>query len=86
VSPRVRRFAQPPALLLIKDGRMLLHNCRRQFVSADELMAKLREKGIDKLAHVKRAYLESDGEISVIKNEPAASGDVDDSKRSRPAG
>jgi uncharacterized membrane protein YcaP (DUF421 family) len=86
VSPRVRRFAQPPALLLIKDGRMLLHNCRRQFVSADELMAKLRENGIEKVAQVKRAYLESDGEISVIKHEPAASGDVDDSKRSRPAG
>jgi uncharacterized membrane protein YcaP (DUF421 family) len=86
VSPRVRRFAQPPALLLIKDGRMLLHNCRRQFVSADELMGKLREKGIDKLAQVKRAYLETDGEISVIKRDPVAAGDVDDAKRGRPAG
>jgi len=86
VSPRVRRFVQPPALLLVKDGRMLLHNCRRQFVSADELMGKVREKGIDKLVQVKRAYLETDGEISVIKRDAVVAGDVDEAKRSRQAG
>jgi hypothetical protein len=45
VSPRVRRFAQPPALLLIKDGRMLLHNCRRQFVSAGRADGQAARKG-----------------------------------------
>lgn len=87
VSVRVRRFAQPPALLLVKEGRILAHNCRREFVSQDELMGKLREKGIDKLAQVKRAYLEPDGEISVIKRDSGgAGGEVDDAKRSRAAG
>ena len=87
VSARVRRFAQPPVVLLVKEGRIVASNCRREFVSRDELMGKLREKGIDKLAQVKRAYLEPDGEISVIKHNPGgAGGDVEDVVRSKAAG
>ena len=33
-------------------------------------MAKLREKGIENLADVKLACMESDGEISVIEENP----------------
>jgi len=33
----------------------------------DELNAKLREHGIEKIEDVKVAYLEGDGEISVIR-------------------
>ena len=36
-------------------------------ITLDELMAKLREQGVDKLEQVKAATMESDGEISVIK-------------------
>jgi uncharacterized membrane protein YcaP (DUF421 family) len=87
VSDRVRRFAEPPVVLLVKEGRVVASNCRREFVSRDELMGKLREKGVDKLAQVKRAYLEPDGEISVIKHDPrGAGGEVDDAERSKAAG
>ncbi len=34
----------------------------------DELNEKLREQGIEKMADVKAAYLEGDGQISVIRN------------------
>jgi uncharacterized membrane protein YcaP (DUF421 family) len=34
----------------------------------DELMGKLREKGVESLAEVRYARLESDGEISVTRN------------------
>jgi uncharacterized membrane protein YcaP (DUF421 family) len=77
-SKRVRRFAQPPALLLVNEGRILARNCRREYVSREELMGKLREKGIEALAEVRRAYLEPDGEISVIKR---GSGEADDAGR-----
>jgi len=87
VSTRVRRFAQPPVVLLVKEGRIVASNCRREFVSRDELMGKLRETGIDKLAQVKRAYLEPDGEISVIKHDPGgAGGEVENAERSKAAG
>ena len=42
-------------------------NMRREFLSPDELRSKLREKGVEDLTQVKRAVMESDGEISVIR-------------------
>ncbi|MEO8626563.1 MAG: YetF domain-containing protein [Betaproteobacteria bacterium] len=66
-SARFRRFAEPSVLLLIKNGEMQRRNLRREFISPDELMSQLREQGIDKLAQVKRCYMEPSGTISVIK-------------------
>jgi len=41
---------------------------RRELISLPELMAKLREAGVESVADVKLAVMESDGEISVIRN------------------
>ena len=41
----------------------------------DELNEKLREQGIERLADVKAAYLEGDGQISVIRNPDATDQD-----------
>jgi uncharacterized membrane protein YcaP (DUF421 family) len=62
-----RRFAEPTVLYLIRDGRMLKRNMRREFISEDELWAKLRHAEVTDLAQVKLATLEADGEISIIK-------------------
>ena len=64
----VRRFTTPGRLLLVRQGVAQRRNLRREFISMDELQEKLREQGIEKLADVKAAYLEGDGEISVIRN------------------
>jgi uncharacterized membrane protein YcaP (DUF421 family) len=63
----VRRFAEPPPLVLVRRGRILARNLRREFVTVPELMASLREHGIEKLADVKMARMEADGGISVIR-------------------
>ena len=63
----VRRFAEPDPLVLVRRGRMLEGNMRREYISTPELMAHLREQGIDKLADVKLARMEPDGRISVIR-------------------
>jgi len=63
----IRSFAKPPSLLLVRHGRILKHNMRREFISEDELWVKLREAGVESLESVKRAYVEADGQISVIK-------------------
>jgi uncharacterized membrane protein YcaP (DUF421 family) len=65
--PAFRRFAQPTALCLVRDGRMLRRNMRKEWITDDELWSKLREQGVESLQQVKEAYMESDGEISVIK-------------------
>lgn len=64
----VRRFSTPPRLTLVRHGIPQLRNMRREYVTMKELQEKLREEGIADLAAVEVAYLEGDGQISVIKN------------------
>ena len=66
----VRRFAEPSRLMLVEHGVPKLRHMRREFITMDELLAKLREQGIDEMKDVKAAYLEGDGQISVIRNSP----------------
>lgn len=72
-SPRLEKLFQPPPLLLIDRGRIQKRNLRVEFVSEDELRSKLREHGIAEFGDVEKAYMESDGEVSVIRREPSAS-------------
>lgn len=64
----VRRFASPERLTLVSRGVLRLRNMRREFITREELQEKLREQGIEDLCEVKVAYLEGDGQISVIRN------------------
>jgi uncharacterized membrane protein YcaP (DUF421 family) len=68
--PVVRRFAQPNRLTLIRAGVPQRRNMRRECITREELEEKLREQGIEKMTDVKVAYLEGDGQISVIRNSP----------------
>ncbi|MDQ2639831.1 MAG: DUF421 domain-containing protein [Pseudomonadota bacterium] len=78
--PAVNRFTTPRALLLVRHGRFLPENLRREHLTRDEVMSKLREQGIIHLRDVRHAYMESDGQISVMRYErqenppPAAGG------------
>ena len=56
-----------PPLLIIKNGAVIKDNLRKELLSTDELMSKLREKGLTDLSQVKEAYMESDGQISIIE-------------------
>ena len=64
--PRLRPLVRPRPLPLVKDGRMLRQNMRRELVTEDELMSQLRLHGCDDVSRVKEAYMEGDGRISVI--------------------
>lgn len=66
-SERVRRLLEPAPLRLVRDGKVLHRNLRKEFMSMDDLLSKLREKGARGPEEVEEAYMESDGEISVIK-------------------
>ena len=69
----VRQFASPGRLTLIQRGVPQRKNLRREYITMEELHEKLREQGIEKMADVKVAYLEGDGQISVIRNSPEPS-------------
>ena len=65
--PFLERFISPSAVLLVKDGKMLRRNMRRELISEQELMAQVRLQGAQDLSEVYEARMEGTGEISVIK-------------------
>lgn len=67
--PVIQRFTSAQRLCLVRDGKMLRRNMRREFITDEELNAKIRHEGVDDLATVKRMYLEADGEMSLIRQD-----------------
>lgn len=65
--PRVRTYLKPPALTLIKDGRLIKSALRKEMIGEDELEGQLREQGVEDVTSVKLARLEGDGRLSVVK-------------------
>jgi uncharacterized membrane protein YcaP (DUF421 family) len=66
-SSLVRSLLRPSLLPLVRDGRMLRRNMRRELVTPDELTQHLRVQGVEDVRDVRLAILEPDGEISVFK-------------------
>jgi uncharacterized membrane protein YcaP (DUF421 family) len=63
----IARFTTSPAVVLVRHGRLVRRNLRREHLSDEELAGKLRQHGVERLEEVKIALMESDGEISVIR-------------------
>ena len=59
----------PPSLLLIRNGQIQFRNLRSQLITKDDLLEQLREQGVDGVARVKKCFLESDGRMSVIRED-----------------
>ena len=64
--PGFHRLLTPNPTLIIKDGKFIEKSMRREGVTEDEAMMAMREHGVDKVADVKLAVLESDGSISIV--------------------
>ena len=62
-----RRLIEPPALPLIRDGKLLRQNLKKEWITAEEMQSKLREAGIDDIRDVRLACLEPSGELSVMR-------------------
>lgn len=72
----VRRLLDPPAVVLVRRGQLVAGNMRRERITIPELMAALREQGVDKLSEVAYARLEGDGRISLIRQRGGAAAGV----------
>jgi uncharacterized membrane protein YcaP (DUF421 family) len=59
----------PPPLVLVEGGRIHWRNLRSQFITKEDLFQQLREQGVDDVRRVKRCCLESDGRMSVIRED-----------------
>ena len=60
------RVLTPPPTVLLKDGKPLDWQMRREGITLDEIEMAMREHGLDDIALVKQAVLEPDGSISII--------------------
>ncbi|HEY9279614.1 MAG TPA: YetF domain-containing protein [Eoetvoesiella sp.] len=67
--PAVNNLIEPERVCLIKDGVMLRRGMRREYITRKELMGELRLQGITDIRNVRRAYMESTGDISVLRTD-----------------
>lgn len=67
--PAFDRLISAKKLCLVRDGKLQRRNLRKEFITLDEVNEKIRGAGLEHLNQVKLMYMESDGEISIIKYE-----------------
>ena len=56
---------------VIKNGQVLVANCMKAEISANELMFKLRSRGIYSVEKVKNCIFEQNGQLTIIENDEA---------------
>ncbi|MFB5676307.1 DUF421 domain-containing protein [Paenibacillus terreus] len=72
-SQKFRNMVDGTGTVLIKEGKVLEDNLRKERVSMEELMSQLRSKGAFKAADVEFAVMENSGEINILltkENQP----------------
>lgn len=70
--PVLARLVKSPPQAVVENGRVLPAGLRHELLTRDDLMAQLREQGIDDVLLVQRAYVESNGALSVITKDKAS--------------
>jgi uncharacterized membrane protein YcaP (DUF421 family) len=60
------RLLEPEPTLIVRDGRYLARNLRREGVEREEVETASREHGLDDVSKVEMAVLEPDGTISIV--------------------
>lgn len=72
-SKKARDFIDFKSTVLIRDGKILEDNLKKERLTTDELLGELRKKDVFKLADVEFAIMETDGAINVLltrENQP----------------
>jgi uncharacterized membrane protein YcaP (DUF421 family) len=72
-SKKARDFIDSKGRVLIKDGKVLEDNLKKERLTSDELMEQLRKKNAFKVADVEFAVMEPSGDINVLltrENQP----------------
>jgi uncharacterized membrane protein YcaP (DUF421 family) len=77
----LRDWLEPPKKLLIRDGKLQRRHMREELITEDELMSQLRQHGIEDPDEVKHAYVEPDGQISVVKTSSDSESDDPSAKK-----
>ena len=63
----VKQIVDGTPITLIKDGQVVVKECLKNGISANDLMFKLRANGIYEVQLVKRAVLEQNGQLTIVE-------------------
>jgi uncharacterized membrane protein YcaP (DUF421 family) len=66
--PSLQRLFQSAPKVIVKDGQMQEDIMQKELITEEELKGKLRRQGTDDISKVREAYIESDGQISVLEH------------------
>lgn len=67
----IRNLIDGKPVQVIKNGQVLVGNCMKAGISANELMFRLRSRGIYSVEKVKNCIFEQNGQLTVIENNEA---------------
>jgi uncharacterized membrane protein YcaP (DUF421 family) len=65
-NPKLANLLEGDPVLIVRDGELLEQPMRKAGVTRDNVLAAMREHGIDDLDDVQMAVLEPDGIISIV--------------------
>ena len=71
--PPLGRLVYPPKKTLVRDGRVVRTTLREELITEEELWSQLRTHDIEDLDEVQAAYLEGNGQVSVLRVKRAGS-------------
>jgi len=66
-SRRAERLIEGAAVVLIRDGKVDPSVLRRFMMTNEDLEGSLHKAGLLAVSEVRRAYVEADGEVTIIK-------------------
>jgi uncharacterized membrane protein YcaP (DUF421 family) len=70
--PKLKNALEGEPRVIVKYGKIIYANLRRDRLTRDEILSEMRLAGIGRLANVEWAILEPQGKISFISKEGAA--------------
>jgi uncharacterized membrane protein YcaP (DUF421 family) len=65
------RLLEPEPTIIVRNGRYLDRNLRREGVEREEVESAIREHGLEGVSDVQMAVLEPDGTISIVGRDAA---------------
>jgi uncharacterized membrane protein YcaP (DUF421 family) len=66
-SPRFKRWVERPPRVLVRDGEIIYDALRREHLTEEDLVRKLREHDVHSLTEVELVVLETKGGFSVLR-------------------
>ena len=67
----IREIIDGKPVQVIKNGKVLVGNCMKAGISANELMFKLRSRGIYSVEKIKNCIFEQNGQLTIIEIDEA---------------